>query len=278
MSYKNLAKELRAGDTILVNNGLVSFRVLSVEGTEIRCQAIIGGDLSDHKSMSFPNKVLKQPYLSEQDKKDLLLGIENGVDFIAASFVSCQQDILDLKAFLSAHGGGTIDIIAKIENRAGVDNIESICDVCEGIMVARGDLGVELPYEKLPALQKLLIRKSGAQGRFAITATEMLESMITKLRPTRAEIVDVANAVYDGSSCVMLSAESAVGINPPNVITTMAKIAVEAENNIDYHKIHATTDFTQLSDDTISMRRSTPLSKSTRKPSSYSRRAALLQP
>ena len=186
VSYKNLAKELRAGDTILVNNGLVSFRVLSVEGTEIRCQAIIGGDLSDHKSMSFPNKVLKQPYLSEQDKKDLLLGIENGVDFIAASFVSCQQDILDLKAFLSAHGGGTIDIIAKIENRAGVDNIESICDVCEGIMVARGDLGVEVPFTELPAIQKQLITTCRLRGTRVITATEMLESMIHNPRPTRA--------------------------------------------------------------------------------------------
>ena len=201
VSYKNLAKELRAGDTILVNNGLVSFRVLSVEGTEIRCQAIIGGDLSDHKSMSFPNKVLKQPYLSEQDKKDLLLGIENGVDFIAASFVSCQQDILDLKAFLSAHGGGTIDIIAKIENRAGVDNIESICDVCEGIMVARGDLGVEVPYEELPQIQKMLIDKCRLASKRCITATEMLESMISQPRPTRAEISDVCGY---GNACAFL--------------------------------------------------------------------------
>ena len=201
VSYKNLAKELRAGDTILVNNGLVSFRVLSVEGTEIRCQAIIGGDLSDHKSMSFPNQVLKQPYLSEQDKKDLLLGIENGVDFIAASFVSCQQDILDLKAFLSAHGGGTIDIIAKIENRAGVDNIESICDVCEGIMVARGDLGVEVPFTELPAIQKQLITTCRLRGTRVITATEMLESMIHNPRPTRAEISDVCGY---GNACAFL--------------------------------------------------------------------------
>ena len=169
VSYKNLAKELQPGDTILVNNGLVSFRVLAIEGQDIRCQAIIGGDLSDHKSMSFPNKVLKQTYLSEQDKKDLLLGIENHVDFIAASFVSCKQDILDLKAFLSAHGGGSIDIIAKIENRAGVDNIEDICGVCEGIMVARGDLGVEVPFTELPAIQKQLIttcRLLGTRGNF----------------------------------------------------------------------------------------------------------------
>ena len=243
VSYKNLAKELRAGDTILVNNGLVSFRVLSVESTEIRCQAIIGGDLSDHKSMSFPNKVLKQPYLSEQDKKDLLLGIENGVDFIAASFVSCQQDILDLKAFLSAHGGGTIDIIAKIENRAGVDNIESICDVCEGIMVARGDLGVEVPFTELPAIQKQLITTCRLRGTRVITATEMLESMIHNPRPTRAEISDVANAVYDGTSAIMLSGETAAGKYPVQAVETMAAIAAETEQHIHYETRFRNTKF-----------------------------------
>ena len=243
VSYKNLAKELRAGDTILVNNGLVSFRVLSVEGTEIRCQAIIGGDLSDHKSMSFPNKVLKQPYLSEQDKKDLLLGIENGVDFIAASFVSCQQDILDLKAFLSAHGGGTIDIIAKIENRAGVDNIESICDVCEGIMVARGDLGVEVPFTELPAIQKQLITKCRLLGKRVITATEMLESMISNIRPTRAEISDVANAVYDGASAIMLSGETAAGKYPVLAVETMSRIAMETEKHVAYSDMFQKSEF-----------------------------------
>ena len=232
VSYKNLAKELQPGDTILVNNGLVSFRVLAIEGQDIRCQAIIGGDLSDHKSMSFPNKVLKQTYLSEQDKKDLLLGIENHVDFIAASFVSCKQDILDLKAFLSAHGGGSIDIIAKIENRAGVDNIEDICGVCEGIMVARGDLGVEVPFTELPAIQKQLITTCRLLGTRVITATEMLESMIQNPRPTRAEISDVANAVYDGTSAIMLSGETAAGKYPVQAVETMAAIAEETEQHI----------------------------------------------
>lgn len=234
VSYKNLAKELQPGDTILVNNGLVSFRVLAIEGQDIRCQAIIGGDLSDHKSMSFPNKVLKQTYLSEQDKKDLLLGIENHVDFIAASFVSCKQDILDLKAFLSAHGGGSIDIIAKIENRAGVDNIEDICGVCEGIMVARGDLGVEVPFTELPAIQKQLITTCRLLGTRVITATEMLESMIQNPRPTRAEISDVANAVYDGTSATMLSGESAAGKYPVEAVAAMARIAEYTEREIDY--------------------------------------------
>ena len=235
VSYKNLAKELQPGDTILVNNGLVSFRVLAIEHQDIRCQAIIGGDLSDHKSMSFPNKVLKQTYLSEQDKKDLLLGIENHVDFIAASFVSCKQDILDLKAFLSAHGGGSIDIIAKIENRAGVDNIEEqICEVCEGIMVARGDLGVEVPFTELPAIQKQLITTCRLLGTRVITATEMLESMIQNPRPTRAEISDVANAVYDGTSAIMLSGETAAGKYPVQAVETMAAIAEETEQHIHY--------------------------------------------
>ena len=234
VSYKNLAKELQPGDTILVNNGLVSFRVLAIEGQDIRCQAIIGGDLSDHKSMSFPNKVLKQTYLSEQDKKDLLLGIENHVDFIAASFVSCKQDILDLKAFLSAHGGGSIDIIAKIENRAGVDNIEDICGVCEGIMVARGDLGVEVPFTELPAIQKRLITTCRLLGKRVITATEMLESMVHNPRPTRAEISDVANAVYDGTSATMLSGESAAGKYPVEAVAAMARIAEYTEREIDY--------------------------------------------
>ena len=234
VSYKNLAKEMQPGDTILVNNGLVIFRVLAVEGEDIRCQAVVGGDLSDRKSMSFPNKVLKQPYLSEQDRKDLQLGIENGVDFIAASFVSSKDDILDLKAFLSAHGGRSIDVIAKIENRAGVDNAEEICEACEGIMVARGDLGVEVPFTELPAIQKQLINICRVKGRRVITATEMLESMIHNPRPTRAEISDVANAVYDGTSAVMLSGETAAGKYPVKAVETMAAIAEETEQHIHY--------------------------------------------
>ena len=234
VSYGNLAQELSKGDTILVNNGLVSFEVLRVEDTEIRCKVLIGGDLSDRKSMSFPNKVLKQAYLSEQDKKDLLFGIENGVDFIAASFVSCKQDILDLKEFLNAHGGGSIDIIAKIENRAGVNNIDEICEVCEGIMVARGDLGVEVPFTELPAIQKYLITKCRLLGKRVITATEMLESMIYNPRPTRAEISDVANAVYDGTSAVMLSGETAAGKYPVQSVQIMADIAEETEQHIHY--------------------------------------------
>lgn len=234
VSYPGLAEDLAPGDRILVNNGLVIFEVREIEGTEIRCTVLTGGVLSNRKSMSFPGKVLRQTFLSEQDKADLLFGIRNGVDFVAASFVSTKQDMLDMKAFLDANGGGDIGIIAKIENQSGVDNIEEICTVCEGVMVARGDLGVEVPFTELPAIQKHLITKCRMLGKRVITATEMLESMISNPRPTRAEISDVANAVYDGTSAIMLSGESAVGKYPVEALRIMGEIAEETENHIDY--------------------------------------------
>ena len=222
------------GDRILVNNGLVIFEVKEITHTDVICRVVVGGELSDRKSMSFPGKVLKQTYLSEQDKADLLFGIENEVDFIAASFVSRREDLLDLKAFLHEHGGDSIDIIAKIENRSGIDNIEQICEECSGIMIGRGDLGVEVPFTELPALQKYLITKCRLLGKRVITATEMLESMIQNPRPTRAEISDVANAVYDGTSAVMLSGESAAGKYPVQTVKTMAEIVEETEKHIHY--------------------------------------------
>ena len=243
VSYKGLAQEMNPGDKILVNNGLVIFEVLGVEGEDIHCRVEVGGELSDRKSMSFPNKVLKQTYLSEQDKADLLFGIENGVDFVAASFVSCKQDVLDLKEFLAANGGEKIDVIAKIENRAGVDNINEICEACEGIMVARGDLGVEVPFTELPAIQKRLITTCRLLGKRVITATEMLESMIHNPRPTRAEISDVANAVYDGSSAIMLSGETAAGRHPVQAVEAMASIAVCTEESIHYDRRFTRTEF-----------------------------------
>ena len=234
VSYKGLAEDLAPGDRILVNNGLVIFEVTEILGTEINCKVLTGGVLSDRKSMSFPGKVMRQVYLSEQDKADLLFGIRNGVDFVAASFVSCKQDMVDLKTFLRNNGGGDIDVIAKIENQSGVDNIDEICTVCEGIMVARGDLGVEVPFTELPAIQKHLITKCRMLGKRVITATEMLESMISNPRPTRAEISDVANAVYDGTSAIMLSGESAAGKYPVEALRTMSEIAEETERHIDY--------------------------------------------
>ena len=243
VSYKGLAEDLAPGDRILVNNGLVIFEVETIQGTEINCKVLTGGVLSDRKSMSFPGKVMRQVYLSEQDKSDLLFGIRNGVDFVAASFVSCKQDMVDLKTFLRENGGGDIDVIAKIENQHGVDNIDEICTVCEGIMVARGDLGVEVPFTELPAIQKHLITKCRMLGKRVITATEMLESMITNPRPTRAEISDVANAVYDGTSAVMLSGESAAGKYPVEALRVMGEIAEETEKHIDYVNQFRTREF-----------------------------------
>ena len=243
VSYSDLARDLEVGDTILVNNGLVIFKVTSIDGDDIHCTVVVGGKLSNRKSMSFPGKVLKQEFLSEQDKSDLLFGIENGVDFVAASFVSCRKDVADMKAFLKENGGENIDIIAKIENQSGIDNIEDICSECEGIMIGRGDLGVEVPYTELPAIQKYLITKCRLLGKRVITATEMLESMIYNPRPTRAEISDVANAVYDGSSAIMLSGESAAGKYPVQTVQTMASIAEETEKHIDYVKRFKNTGF-----------------------------------
>ena len=243
VSYAGLANDLSVGDTVLVNNGLVIFTVERIEGTEIHCRVVVGGELSDRKSMSFPHKVLEQVYLSEQDKDDLLFGIRNGIDFVAASFISRRQDVLDVRKFLDAHGGQDIEIIAKIENQTGIDNVEEICEVCSGIMIGRGDLGVEVPFAELPAIQKYLITKCRLLGKRVITATEMLESMIHNPRPTRAEISDVANAVYDGTSAVMLSGESAAGKYPVKTVQTMAEIVEETEKHIDYETLFRKEEF-----------------------------------
>ena len=236
VSYKHLPREMNVGDKILVNNGLLVFRVESTTETEVHCIVEEGGVISNRKSMSFPGKVLKQVFLSDYDKSDLLFGIEQGVDFVACSFVSCRQDMLDIKNFLEANGGSDIGLIAKIENRAGIDNIEEICEECTGIMIGRGDLGVEVPFAELPAIQKHLITKCRMLGKRVITATEMLESMIRNPRPTRAEISDVANAVFDGTSAIMLSGETAAGKHPVLTVKTMSRIAEEAESSIDYKK------------------------------------------
>ena len=244
VNYKGLIRDLSVGDRILVNNGLVIFEVTALEGSNAVCKVLVGGDMSNRKSMCFPNKVMTGPYLSEQDKADILFGIENDVDFIAASFVSCKQDMVDLKNFLHEHGGDNIDVIAKIENRSGVDNIDEICEMCDGIMIARGDLGVEIPFVEVPAVQKMLISKCRMLGKLVITATEMLESMIYNPRPTRAEISAVANAVYDGSSAIMLSGESAAGKYPVEAVRNMADIAEFTEQHTSYKKRFLTSEFT----------------------------------
>lgn len=243
VNYKNLTNDIRVGDTILVNNGLSIFEVQEINGSNVVCKTIVGGELVNRKSMNFPNHLMSGPFLSEQDKEDLLFGIKNDVDFVAASFVSTKQDIVSMRKFLDDNGGHEIDIIAKIENRSGVDNIDDICEVADGIMVARGDLGVEIAFVEVPAVQKYLISKCRMLGKRVVTATEMLESMIYNPRPTRAEISDVANAVYDGTSAVMLSGETASGKYPVNAVKDMCKIAEETEKNIDYVKIFHSTEY-----------------------------------
>ena len=243
VNYENLIENLKVGDRILINNGLIIVETKKLKGKDAICTVLAGGVLSDRKSMNFPNKVMNHAYLSEQDKQDLLFGIKNEVDFVAASFVSTKQDVADLREFLDANGGQDIDIIAKIENRAGVDNVEEICQIANGIMIARGDLGVEIPGMEVPAIQKYLINKCRLMGTRVITATEMLESMIHNPRPTRAELSDVANAVYDGSSAIMLSGESAAGKYPVDAVRNMAEIAEYTESQINYNKRFRSTEF-----------------------------------
>lgn len=244
VNYEDLYKDMNVGDRILVNNGLLIFEVIEISDTDVITKVLAGGEISNRKSMSFPNKVLSKVYLSEQDKSDIKFGLENDIDFIACSFVSCKQDLIDVKDFIKNEcPDAGVDIIAKIENRSGVDNIEEICSECDGIMIARGDMGVEIPFEQLPAIQKQLITKCRLLGKRVITATEMLESMIHNPRPTRAEISDVANAVYDGTSAIMLSGETAMGDYPVLTVKTMSRIAQQTEETIDYKKRFLTSEF-----------------------------------
>ena len=234
LADKSIIGRLKVGDDIFVNDGLLKFRVEKTRPDALVCRCIAGGVMSDNKGMNFPNRIMHTTYLSDRDKSDLAFGAENGVDFVAASFVSQKEDVLAVREYLDSVGGKNIDIIAKIENRFGVRNIDSICEVADGIMVARGDLGVEIPFEEVPAIQKRLIKKCRLLGKRVITATEMLESMIENPRPTRAEISDIANAVYDGSSALMLSGETAAGAHPVEALSTMAQITEATERHIDY--------------------------------------------
>ena len=234
VTYKLLPEQLKVGDRVLINNGLVILEVKEIKKNDVICEVVVGGVLSDQKSMNFPNKVMQGDFLSEQDKKDLLFGIKNDIDFIAASFVSSKEDMIEMRKFLDDNGGEDIEVIAKIENRSGVDNIDEISENCAGIMIARGDLGVEIPFVEVPSVQKQLIKRCRLLGKRVITATEMLESMINNPRPTRAEISDVANAVYDGSSAIMLSGESAAGKYPVEAVKTMSEVAEFTEKHINY--------------------------------------------
>ena len=231
ISYKGLPAEVKAGDRMVMDDGRISLEVRSVTDTEIVCRVIHGGEISDRKSVNLPGVVLNMPYMNEKDKSDVLFGIEMDVDFIAASFVRSKDDVIVLRKFLDYNGGHDIKIISKIENMQGIENFDEILKVSDGIMIARGDMGVEVPFEKLPGLQKRFIRRCYKAGKMVITATQMLESMISNPAPTRAEITDVANAVFDGTSAVMLSGESAMGKYPVKAVETMAMIARQAEQD-----------------------------------------------
>ncbi len=228
-----IIKSIKVGHTILACNGLISFKVISVSKDEIICKVRNGGELMNNKSLFIPNLEYCMPYLNDEDKADLLWAIKNNIEYIAASFISSKNDIFELRKFMQDNNAN-IEIIAKIENKLAVKNLDEIIESADAIMVARGDLGVEIAQEKLPELQKTIIKKSHLAGKMVITATEMLESMIYSPRPTRAETSDVANAVYDGTSAVMLSGETAIGKYATSAVTTMAKICLEAEKNIDF--------------------------------------------
>lgn len=234
VTFKGLPGDVRVGTRILINDGLVSMVVKKVTETDVICDVIDGGELSDHKGVNVPGVELSMPYLSETDMNDLEFGAKLGFDFIAASFVRSAADVAYLRKFTNALGWRSVRIIAKIENMDGVNNIDEIIDEADGIMVARGDMGVEIPFEKIPPIQKRLIKKAYSAGKQVVTATQMLESMITNPRPTRAEITDVANAVYDGTSAIMLSGETAAGAHPVEAVETMALIAESTESQIDY--------------------------------------------
>ena len=243
VSFDGICEQLNPGDKVLLNDGLMIFEVLKVKKPEVICKTIVGGELSNRKSMFFPDKNLDMVYLSEQDKSDIAFGVKLGIDYIACSFVSRAQDIIDIRNWLKECGSpeGDIEIIAKIEIRAGVNNIDEILEASDGIMVARGDLGVEIPFEEVPNIQKMIIHKCRIQGKRSITATEMLESMIKNPRPTRAEISDVANAVYDGTSAVMLSGETAMGDYPINAVSIMKRVILMTEQDSYYKRAMSIT-------------------------------------
>ena len=236
ITYKDLPKDISVGTTILIDDGLVELTVLGISSGNIRCRVVNGGVISNKKGVNVPNVSLSMPFLSQKDREDILFGIKNGFDFVAASFTRCAQDILSIREIFSREGCSTMNIIAKIENMQGVQNIDEIIAVSDGIMVARGDMGVEIPLEEVPVLQKMIIRKVYSAGKQVITATQMLESMMQNPRPTRAEATDVANAIYDGTSAIMLSGETAAGLYPVEAVKTMARIAMRAEADINYIK------------------------------------------
>lgn len=236
ITFKDLPKDVKEGDTVLIDDGLIELRVDKVSETDISCTVINGGKISDKKGVNVPNVDLSMPYLSQKDIDDIEFGIKAGFDFIAASFTRCANDILQIRSLLEKNGCDTIKIIAKIENSQGVNNIDEILRVSDGIMIARGDMGVEIPMEDVPVIQKMIIHRVYNSGKYVITATQMLDSMMNHPRPTRAEATDVANAIYDGTSVIMLSGETAAGKYPVESVKTMARIAERTEEDINYRR------------------------------------------
>ena len=234
ITYKNLKDDICVGTTILIDDGLIEMVADAIEENDIICTVVNGGPISNHKGVNVPGAVLSMPYISEVERSDIMFGCDMGFDFLAASFVRCKEDILEVRKILDDHNSH-MKIIAKIENMQGIRNLEEILTVSDGIMVARGDMGVEIPMEEVPVMQKKMIKMAEAQGKHVITATQMLESMIKNPRPTRAETTDIANAIYDGTTAIMLSGESAAGLYPVEAVKTMAKIAGRTEADIDYN-------------------------------------------
>ena len=233
ITYKNLKSDIEVGSTVLIDDGKIEMTVEKIEENEIHCRVVNGGKVSNHKGINAPGAILSMPYISDVDRADIEFCAQMGYDFLAASFVRSKEDVLAVRKILDDNNSKA-QIIAKIENMQGIENLDEILEVSDGIMVARGDMGVEVPLEEVPVLQKMMIKKAVALGKHVITATQMLESMITNPRPTRAETADVANAIYDGTTAIMLSGESAAGAYPIEAVKTMAKIAERTEEDIDY--------------------------------------------
>lgn len=236
ITYPDLAGDIAPGQRILIDDGLVELQAESIDGKDIHCKVLNSGEISGHKGINIPDVHIHLPYMSETDKSDLLFGIKEDVDYVAASFVRSAEDVNKIRTFLNENQGEDIRIVAKIENREGVENIDEIIDAADAIMIARGDMGVEIPAEEVPVIQKLIIRKVYEAGKQVITATQMLDSMIHQPRPTRAEATDVANAIYDGTSAIMLSGETAAGQYPVEALEMMIRIANRTERDINYRR------------------------------------------
>ena len=234
ITYKGLKDDINVGTTILIDDGLIEMVVDEINETDIICSVVNGCPISNHKGVNIPGAALSMPYISDVDRSDIMFGCDMDFDFLAASFVRCKEDILEVRKIIEEHGSH-MKIIAKIENTQGIRNLDEILEAADGIMVARGDMGVEIPMEEVPIVQKQMIKKAEALGKHVITATQMLESMIKNPRPTRAEATDIANAIYDGTTAIMLSGESAAGLYPVEAVKTMAKIAERTEQDIDYN-------------------------------------------